>query len=144
MGEDMVSGIEKHLKWKHRPVNSTDLHIHGYAEGMSWEDPFYFYGSDASLLRQRINGTANNWISESLKIHPKQVEWAVEKEMARRVEDVLSRRTRALLLDARESMRICREVALIMAKLLNKDEQWVEEEVESYTTLARQYILEKN
>jgi hypothetical protein len=31
-----------------------------------------------------------------------------------------------------------------MAKLLNKDEQWVEEEVESYTTLARQYILEKN
>ena len=48
--------------------------------------------------------------------------------MARTVEDVLSRRTRALLLNARESRRIAPEVAKIMAKVMNKDEKWIEEQ----------------
>jgi glycerol-3-phosphate dehydrogenase len=88
-----------------------------------------------------MNGTANEWISESLKIHKLQVKWAVEHEMARTVEDVLSRRTRALLLNARESIRIAPEVANIMSMGLNKDEQWVKQQVEEYTRLANNYIL---
>jgi len=70
-----------------------------------------------------------------------QVKWAVEHEMARTVEDVLSRRTRALLLNARESIRIAPEVANIMSTGLNKDEQWVKQQVEEYTRLANNYIL---
>jgi glycerol-3-phosphate dehydrogenase len=73
-----------------------------------------------------------------------QVRWAVEHEMARTVEDVLSRRTRALLLNAKESVRICREVAGIMAQALGKDQQWIEEEVAHYTQLAEQYLLKQN
>jgi glycerol-3-phosphate dehydrogenase len=72
------------------------------------------------------------------------VKWAVENEMARTVEDVLSRRTRALLLNARESIRICPEVARIMADSLGKDEVWIEKEIADYTNLARQYILKQN
>jgi glycerol-3-phosphate dehydrogenase len=144
MGEDMVNFIEKHLYWKQKKTSTATMHIHGYAEGVNWDDPFYFYGSDASLLKERINGTANQWISESLRIHEMQVKWAVEKEMARTVEDVLSRRTRALLLNARESIRICPEVAAIMAKALGKDEAWIENEVKEYTRLAQQYILKQN
>lgn len=144
MGEDMVDLVEKQLSWKHRKAQTAFLHIHGYKETINWKDPFYFYGSDASLLRQRINGSAQEWISEDLKIHKKQVEWAVEKEMARTVEDVLSRRTRALLLDARESIRICPEVAAIMARALGEDEKWIEKEVASFTNLAKQYVLKQN
>ena len=144
MGEDMVNKIEKHLHWKQKKTSTAVMQIHGYAEGMNWDDPFYFYGSDATMIRQRINGTANQWISESLNIHEMQVRWAVEHEMARTVEDVLSRRTRALLLNARESIRICPEVAKIMAKALGKDEQWIESEVKAYTCLAQQYILKQN
>ena len=144
MGEDMVNKIEKHLHWKQKKTFTAVMQIHGYAEGMNWDDPFYFYGSDATMIRQRINGTANQWISESLNIHEMQVRWAVEHEMARTVEDVLSRRTRALLLNARESIRICPEVAKIMAKALGKDEQWIESEVKAYTCLAQQYILKQN
>jgi glycerol-3-phosphate dehydrogenase len=88
-----------------------------------------------------MNGSANDWISESLKIHRMQVQWAVEHEMARTVEDVLSRRTRALLLNARESIRIAPEVARIMSQELHKDEQWIKEQVEEYTRLANNYIL---
>ena len=144
MGEDMVDRIEKHLFWKHKKTSTASMHVHGYAEGMNWNDPFYFYGSDATLIKQRINGTANQWISENLKIHEMQVRWAVENEMARTVEDVLSRRTRALLLNAKESIRICPEVAAIMAKSLGRDEKWIAAEVDQYTKLAQQYILKQN
>ena len=123
------------------------MQVHGYMNGVSWSDPFYFYGSDALLLKQQINGSAGEWLSESLKIHKMQVRWAVQHEMARTVEDVLSRRTRALLLDAEESIRIAPQVARIMAEELDKNEEWMKDEVTGYTKLAHQYILnetEKN
>ncbi|HUM65190.1 MAG TPA: glycerol-3-phosphate dehydrogenase C-terminal domain-containing protein [Chitinophagaceae bacterium] len=88
-----------------------------------------------------MNGTSNEWLSEELKIHRKQIVWAVEHEMARTVEDVLSRRTRALLLNARESRRIAPECATIMAALMGKDEQWKQEQVNSFNKVSEQYIL---
>jgi glycerol-3-phosphate dehydrogenase len=142
MGEDMVNRIEKELHWAHKEPATATLHIHGYSNNINWNDPFYFYGSDAPLLRNQMNGDANEWLSEELKIHKTQVVWAVEHEMARTVEDVLSRRTRALLLNARESRRIAPQVAMIMAKALKKDEQWQKEQVAAFEKLAKQYILE--
>ena len=144
MGEDMVNRIEQQLAWGHRKPATASLHIHGYDEKVNWNDPFYFYGSDATLLKQSMNGSTGIWISESLKIHKMQVRWAVENEMAHTVDDVLSRRTRALFLDARESIRICPEVARLMADALGRDGRWIENEVTQFTKLAQQYILEKN
>jgi glycerol-3-phosphate dehydrogenase len=139
----MVSFIEKQLGWQQTKPGTAGLHIHGYEGNMNWNDPFYFYGSDARLIKDRINATEADWISETLKIHSTQVQWAVENEMARTVEDVLSRRTRVLLLDAAESVRICREVAGLMAVAMNKDEAWIEKEVRDYSRLAQQYILKQ-
>ncbi|HWI93175.1 MAG TPA: glycerol-3-phosphate dehydrogenase/oxidase [Flavisolibacter sp.] len=144
MGEDMVDCIESKLQWKHRKPTTASLYIHGYTEKVNWNDPFYFYGSDAAQLTQSMNGTTGIWISEELKIHKVQVRWAIEHEMARTVEDVLSRRTRALLLDAKESIRICPEVARLMAEVLGKDKTWIENEVQQYTKLAQQYLLKEN
>jgi len=141
MGEDMVNRIEKQLHWPHKKPATAHLPIHGFSKHTDWNDPFYFYGSDATVLREQINGTSHEWLSESLKIHPRQIKWAVEYEMARTVEDVLSRRTRALLLDARESQRIAPATANIMANLLGKDEKWKEEQLKSFNHLAEQYIL---
>jgi glycerol-3-phosphate dehydrogenase len=141
MGEDMVNRIEKELHWQHRNPATETLHIHGYANDMNWSDPLYFYGSDAGLIRNRMNGSANDWLSNKLKIHRLQVNWAIEHEMARTVEDVLSRRTRALLLDARESIRIAPQVAAIMAIALMKDEQWKQDQVNKFTRLAEDYVL---
>ncbi|HEX7902484.1 MAG TPA: glycerol-3-phosphate dehydrogenase/oxidase [Chitinophagaceae bacterium] len=141
MGEDMVNRVEKDMKWKHRQATTASLPIHGYQKNENWEDPFYFYGSDASFLRQQMSGTDNEWLSEELNIHKMQVIWAVEHEMARTVEDVLSRRTRALLLNARESRRIAPQVAAIMAEVLNKDEQWINDQLKKFDQLAEQYTL---
>ncbi|HKM73379.1 MAG TPA: glycerol-3-phosphate dehydrogenase C-terminal domain-containing protein, partial [Stellaceae bacterium] len=70
-----------------------------------------------------------------------EVAWAVRREMARTVEDVLSRRTRALLLDARASLEAAPKVAAIMAKQLGRDESWAKTQVAAYRDLARGYIL---
>jgi glycerol-3-phosphate dehydrogenase len=144
MGEDMVDQIEKHLHWPHKKTTTANLHIHGYAENVNWGDPLYFYGSDAQLIKNQMNGSAGQWISESLKIHKQQVQWAVEHEMARTVEDVLARRTRALLLNAQESIHIAPEIASIMAAALQRDEQWEKDQVNQYTQLAHQYLLKQN
>lgn len=121
MGEDMVDKIEQTKHWPAKTGSTSSLAIHGHTdETVNWNDPFYFYGSDAALLRQSMNGDANEWISDSLRIHKTQIVWAVKHEMARTVEDVLSRRTRALFLDAKETARIAPRVAGIMAAALEK------------------------
>lgn len=142
MGQDMINRVEKELGWPKRREGTSELHIHGYAKSMDWSDPFYFYGADAAAVRAGMNGCAQQWLSDSLKIHKAQVEWAVHNEMARTVEDVLSRRTRALFLDARESKRIAPQVASIMAKALGKSQAWAEEQVTEFDRLADQYILQ--
>lgn len=141
MGEDMMDRVEKEMKWPHKATQTATLPVHGAAPATDWDDPLYYYGSDKAALEGKINGTAGNWLSEKLKIHKAQVQWAVEHEMARTVEDVLARRTRGLLLDARESKRIAGEVAAIMAAALGKDEQWIQEQTSSFGRLTDQYVL---
>lgn len=141
MGEDMVNRIEKELGWQHRAPATSHLHIHGYQQNTDWQDPLYFYGSDASMLKKQMNGSANKWLSDSLKIHEQQIVWAIRHEMARTLEDVLSRRTRALLLDAKESQRIAPKVASIMARELGRDEAWEKKEVDAFHQLSQKYLL---
>lgn len=141
MGEDMVTRVEQELTWPHKETATKHLAIHGHMTDVNQNDPLYFYGSDARAIEALMNGHAGEWISSKLQIHEAQVIWAVREEMARTVEDVLSRRTRALLLDARESIRIAGAVAAIMAKELHKDESWISAQVAAYTKLAEGYLL---
>lgn len=140
MGEDMINKIENELQWKHRAVTTTSLPIHGFKDDVDWNDPFYFYGNAEKDIRQLIK-KPEEWISEELRIHKAQLIWAVQEEMARTVEDVLSRRTRALLLDAKEAIRIAPAVADIMADILGKDEQWMETQINSFRSVAKNYTL---
>jgi Glycerol-3-phosphate dehydrogenase len=55
-----------------------------------------------------------------------EVVWAVRREWAQTLSDVLRHRTRALILDAAVSMIIARDVAEIMARELGHDPEWVE------------------
>ena len=141
MGEDMINKIERNLKWpRSEPVTSTLL-IHGWSQAQETSDPMWFYGKDKQFINQRMSELPNNWLSHSLPLHEVQVAWAVEHEMARTIEDVLARRTRALLLDAKESLRIAPAVATVMAALLNKDQRWIDEQLKDYSSLSKNYIL---
>ncbi|HIB89954.1 TPA: FAD-dependent oxidoreductase, partial [Candidatus Poribacteria bacterium] len=77
-----------------------------------------------------------------LNLNPAQIIWAVRNEMARTVEDVLARRSRCLLLNARASIEAASNVAQIMAVELDCDEAWVELQVQAYAELASGYLME--
>ncbi len=142
MGEDMIDRVEQQLKWTHVPSTTSSLHIHGYTKESRYDDPLYFYGSDEIFVKKLVDKKDLEWISENLQINNAQVSWAIREEMARTVEDVLSRRTRALLLDARESIRVAHLVAKTMALEMNKDENWINNQVEMFQSIAANYILD--
>ncbi len=80
-------------------------------------------------------------LSEILNISGSDVKYAVRHEMARTLEDVLARRTRALQLDAAESIRMAPAAVALMAPELGKDKHWEAKEIEKFTRLAKEYQL---
>ena len=69
-----------------------------------------------------------------------EVVWAVREEMARTVEDVLSRRTRSLLLDARASREAAPAVTALVAAELGRDAEWVARQIAEFDALAAGYL----
>jgi glycerol-3-phosphate dehydrogenase len=103
----------------------------------------YWYGSDRKEMErmQKEEPGMEEVLSEELQISPVQVLYAVRKEMARTVEDFLARRTRALQLNAKESIRMAPAVAAIMAKEFGADKKWEQQQVAQFTALAQNYII---
>ena len=141
MGEDMIDKVEKELQWKHSSSATASLQIHGYLIQSNQTDPLYYYGSDETFVKKISKEKGNEWVSEKLQITKAQIIWAIKEEMARTVEDVLSRRTRALLLDARESIRISSLVAEAMAEEMHEDENWINEQIKIFKEVAANYVL---
>ncbi|WP_020533431.1 glycerol-3-phosphate dehydrogenase/oxidase [Flexithrix dorotheae] len=145
MGEDavdkalLVAGLEE------KPSITKNMPIHGYVKNFDPDDHLHVYGSDRLAILQLIeeNPDLGNKIHENLDFTKAEVVWAIKEEMARKVEDILARRVRALFLDARASIELAEKVAIIMAKELGKDKAWIRNEVKEYTALAEGYILKK-
>ena len=73
-----------------------------------------------------------------------EVVWAAREEMARTVDDVISRRTRALFLNARAAQRMIEPVARLLARELGRDDAWVRSQIESASALAAKYVVPAN
>ena len=120
------------------------LHIHGYRPKPNLADHCYVYGADEPALHQMEQESP----AFTEKISPKydytigEVVWAVREEMARTVDDVLARRVRMLFIDAREALAVAPKVAHVMAAELGKDETWEAEQVDAFTKIAKNYIVE--
>lgn len=65
---------------------------------------------------------------------------AAREEMARTVEDVLARRTRALIVDARASIESAPAVARTLARELGRDKIWEGDQLEAYRTLGAAHL----
>ena len=122
---------------------TKDLKIHGYHPTTDFRDRWHVYGSD----KEKIQTLQNEKPEYAQQLHPSfdftvaEVIWAVREEMAVTVEDVLSRRIRALILDARAAIEMAPKVAHIMACELDKKETWEKEQVIVFEELARGYII---
>jgi glycerol-3-phosphate dehydrogenase len=142
MGEDLVNKTEKRNGWSHVSTKTKHLKIHGYKENVDHSNPLYFYGSDEiEILKLAKEEGLSELLSASLGVMKAQVVWAVRHEMARTVEDVLSRRVRCQLLDAKESIKMAPEVAKVMAAELGEDEVWQKNQINDYVQVTMNYIL---
>ncbi len=123
---------------------TENLRIHGWLKNMDKEDPLYYYGSDKLEIQKLVdqNPDLGNKLHERLPYIKAEVIWATRNEMAMTVEDVSSRRTRALLLDTKASEEMAPEVARLMALEADYDDMWIKSQVESYRELARSYQLQ--
>lgn len=124
---------------------TENLRIHGWLKNVDMNDHLHTYGSDKIEVNKIINENPelDKPLHKRLPYLKAEVVWAVRSEMAMTVEDVLSRRTRALLLDAKASVEMAPEVARLMAKEMNKDTAWQKRQVAEYNAIAQNYILEE-
>ncbi|MCH7408423.1 glycerol-3-phosphate dehydrogenase/oxidase [Belliella sp. DSM 111904] len=145
MAEDIIDKLISLKKLPYRTCRSAEIAIHGNVNSphVDFNDPYYVYGSDQKELKSLRQ--SNNHYQK--KLHPDHeycmevVVFAVQNEMALHVEDVLARRTRLLFLDAKAAKSSALKVAEMMAELLHKDRDWIEQEVEYFSKLADGYIL---
>jgi len=142
MAEDCVDHAITIGKLADRPCVTKTLPIHGYQEPSPLREDLSFYGSDLPAIRQLLadDPALAVRLHEALPIYAAQVVWAARHEMARSVEDVLARRTRALFLNARAAIAMAPAVAQLLAGELGRDEEWRKIQVHEFNTLAKGYL----
>ncbi len=69
-----------------------------------------------------------------------EIAWICGNEMPLHLDDVLARRTRATLLNAKASAEMAPDVVRIMAEKLGYDGNWQKKELDSYNELIKKYI----
>lgn len=96
------------------------------------------YGTDTPILQAMMSEEPGlrQPISPLLPYTCAMVAFAVRHEHARTLEDVLTRRTRSLLLNAAAAIEAAGGVAMLMAKELGRNEGWQRAQVEAFTLLA--------
>ncbi len=137
MAEQAVDVAARVAQLPRRACRTVDLALHG-ATTEQVSAPLRPYGSDAAAV-QALAQARPEWAAP---LHPRlpyvgaEVVWAARHEMARSVEDVLARRTRALLLDARASIEAAPRVAALLADALGRDAAWQARETAAFTAFA--------
>lgn len=143
MAEDSIDQASVLAGLEFKPCITEDLQIHGYHRHAAEFKELSWYGSDAPAINDLINLNPELGV----KLHPElpivgaEVIWAVRQEMARTIEDVLSRRTRALLLNAKASVEVAPRVAELIASELGFGKSWQNDQIVQYRDLAKTYYL---
>ena len=142
MAEDVIDQAEMVAGVDNRRSHTEDLQIHGGTHADIPERNLRPYGADAAHIAELIKAEPSlaALLHERLPYQYAEVVWHARHEMARTVEDVLARRTRALLLDAKASIEAAPVVARLLAAELDCDTGWQRQQSETYQTLARGYV----
>jgi glycerol-3-phosphate dehydrogenase len=141
MAEDVINIAIKSAGLEERKCITHDLPLNG-AGTVDFEKEMYYYGTNEPLVRSLIEQNKDL----GLKIHPElsylkaEIIWAVQNEMCMTVEDALTRRTRALLLNAKAAIESAPDVAKLMAAEMKKDQQWIDEQVSDFGSVAVNYL----
>jgi glycerol-3-phosphate dehydrogenase len=144
MAEDCVDHAATLARLPERPCVTRSLNIHGFHRQAQSFGALAVYGSDALLIQDlvRAEPALAAPLHASLPICGAEVVWAARTEMARSVEDILARRTRALFLDAAAAIAMAPEAARLLARELGRDAAWQAKQVDDFRALARGYLVD--
>ena len=143
MAEDCINQAATLARLPEKECVTHHLNIHGFHTNADRFGPLWAYGSDASA----IAALAESDRALAERLHPAlpytaaEAAWAARHEMARSVEDVLARRTRALFLNADAAIGMAPRVAELLAAELGRDAAWRNAQVESFRATAVNYTL---
>lgn len=143
MAQDAVDHAADLADLESRSCVTEQLPVHGYHRHSERFGRRAHYGSDAELIAslEQAEPSLGSTIHPRLELTPSEVIWACRREMARTVDDVLARRSRALLFDAAAASEAADKVAAIMADELGRATGWAESEAQSFRELAKGYQL---
>jgi glycerol-3-phosphate dehydrogenase len=144
MAEDCVDHAVQLGGLDERACITKTLNIHGYHRNAERFGALAGYGSDAPALQALIREepALGERLDPRLPIVGAQVIWGVREEMARTLDDVLARRTRALQLDTRAALAMAEPAARLMARELGRDEGWIEAELGRFGEIAGRHLPE--
>lgn len=143
MAEDAVNQAAVLARLPEKPCATKDLKIHGFCENVDRYGDLAIYGTDAEKISELIKSDSN--LRE--KLHPAlpyikaEIIWAIRNEMARTVEDILARRTRALFLNARAAIETAPQIAEIMAREYGKGAERQSKQIEDFNKIAENYLI---
>jgi glycerol-3-phosphate dehydrogenase len=144
MAEDVMTRAAEVAGLEPMPSPTAELRLHGAPDNAATSEvgvpsgPLAGYGTDGPAVRALAAADSElaGLLHPALPYLRAEVAWAARHEMARTVEDVLARRTRALLLDARASAECAPLTARLLARELGRDGSWQKRQVEAYRKLA--------
>ena len=143
MAEDCLEHAIVLARLEERPCQTKRLPIHGATRVDKKHSALGVYGTDASSIEKLCEKRAEL----SKPLHPKlpiigaQVVWAAREEMARTLDDVLARRTRALFLNARAALEMAPTVTHLLAAELDETAEWERKQVEEFSRIARCFLV---
>lgn len=145
MGEDAVNRAAEVGGLASAPSRTLDLRLHGYdaTQSTATTDPAQaVYGSDQPALRTLLGDRPelNDLLHPRLPYRKGEVLWAARFEMARTVEDVLARRTRALFLDARAALEAAPTVAALLSQELGRTPAAEQSDLRAFEDVANGYV----
>ncbi len=133
MAEDVVTYAAAHAGLPQRPSITATLRLRG-ADGAPASDDLRAYGSDAAAVRRLAHDDPALGVplDAGLPYVAAQVVYGARYEMARTLDDVLARRTRASFLDENAARRSAPAVADLLARELGRDDAWHERELRRF------------
>jgi glycerol-3-phosphate dehydrogenase len=118
MAEDVIDIAMKTFDLPDKPCITKELKLNGY---------------DKPVTPAEVISLSEAALKEIIKK-------SVQEEMCMTVEDFLSRRTRQLLLNAQEAKNAAPLVAKIMAEEMNKSDNWIKEQIDTFNSIAKNYL----
>lgn len=141
MGEDTINfAIQKKLL---APSKSITKELKLFAANKNgYNYPLSVYGDEVHkvlAIQQELNNFA--LIHPDLPFFQAEIIYHVRHEMAKTLEDILARRTRAILLDAKASLESALLVATLMATELHQNEAWIKQQVSDLEQIVAKHIV---